>query len=285
MEFTTATRHASWATTTVPTCPSTITWRKSSRSATAGSARCPALPCPIACMPCVVWPLEAGMTGHPMCRPCTTSRPSSATSTLTTSPGAGIPSTPGRCAWRTPATSWATTTSSATSARPACRGRPFSTSASARRSQASSKTPPAARCRRCPGSTRPSPTSIRSASPSTMTTHRPTSRMAKTSSSPSTTRWRRARSGTVRCWSSSTTKTAASSITSRRLRPRTTSQKRSAGTACGCQRSSSHHGWNRGPYRAPCSITPRSSKRFCSGSAPRPCTTRSRPKEGAEGWA
>ena len=60
---------------------------------------------------------------------CTTSRLSSGTSTPTTSPGAGIPSTPGRCAWPTSATGWATTTGSATSARPACRGRPCSTSA------------------------------------------------------------------------------------------------------------------------------------------------------------
>ena len=111
-----------------PTCRSTITWRRSSRSATAGSARCPAPRCPTACMPCAGWPLAAGMTGRPIYRPCITSPPSSGTSTLTTSPGAGIPSTPGRCAWPTSTTGWGTTTGSATSARPACRGRPFSTS-------------------------------------------------------------------------------------------------------------------------------------------------------------
>jgi len=38
------------------------------------------------------------MTGPCMCRRCTTSPPSSVTSTPTTSPGAGIPSTQGRCA-------------------------------------------------------------------------------------------------------------------------------------------------------------------------------------------
>ena len=39
-----------------------------------------------------------------MCHPCTTSRRLSATWTLPTCPGAGIPSTPGRCAWPTPTT-------------------------------------------------------------------------------------------------------------------------------------------------------------------------------------
>ena len=68
-------------------------------------------------------------------------------------------------------------------------------------------------------------------------------------------------------------------------RPLTTSPKCSAGTACACQRSSSRRGWNRAPYRAPCSITPRSSRRFCCGSAPKPCTSRSRQKRGSPGWA
>ena len=140
-----------------------------------------------------------------------------------TSPGAGIPSTPGRCAWPMPTTCWGTITGSATSARPACRGRPFSTSAATRRSPASSKTPRPGRCGRCRGSTRRSPTSTRSASPSTTTIRRPTSKTARTWCWPSTTRWPQARSGTARCWSSSTTNTAASTITSRRRRPRTMS--------------------------------------------------------------
>ena len=42
------------------------TWQRSSRSATAGSAQCPALRCPTACMACAVRPLAAGMTG-PAC--------------------------------------------------------------------------------------------------------------------------------------------------------------------------------------------------------------------------
>ena len=45
---------------------------------------------------------------------------------------------------------------------------------------------------------------------------------------PSTTRWRPARNGIVLCWSLSTTKTAASTTTSRRLRPLTMSPKCSA---------------------------------------------------------
>jgi phospholipase C len=91
--------------------------------------------------------------------------------------------------------------------------------------------------------------------------------------------------GIVRCWSSSTTKTAASTITSRHRKPQMTSQKCSAATACGCQRSSSRRGSNRAPSRTPCSITPRSSKRSCRASAPKPCSSRSRPSEGGPGWA
>ena len=72
--------------------------RRSSRSATAGSARCPARRCPTACTRCAGWPPEAGMTGPPMCRPCTISPHSSVISMLTVFPGGGIPSTPGRCA-------------------------------------------------------------------------------------------------------------------------------------------------------------------------------------------
>jgi hypothetical protein len=77
-----------------------------------------------------------------------------------------------------------------------------------------------------------------------------------------TTRWPPARSGTAHYWLSSTTKMVASTITSRRRRPLTTSQKCSAATACGYPRSSSRRGSNRAPSRTPCSITPRSSKRF-----------------------
>jgi hypothetical protein len=79
--------------------------------------------------------------------------------------------------------------------------------------------------------------------------------------------------------------TAASTITSRRLKPLTTTPACSAGTACACQRSSSRHGWNPAPCRTPCSITPRSSKRSCCASAPRPCTSSSRPEGGGPGWA
>ena len=52
-----------------PTCPSTTTWPNSSRSATAGSARCPAPRCPTGCTPCAGWPPEAGMTGPPYMPP------------------------------------------------------------------------------------------------------------------------------------------------------------------------------------------------------------------------
>jgi hypothetical protein len=86
------------------------------------------------------------MTGPPISPRCTTSPPSSGTSTPTTSPGAGTPSTRGRCAWPTSTTGWGTTTGSATSARPACRGRRFSTSPATRRSPASWRTPRPARC-------------------------------------------------------------------------------------------------------------------------------------------
>src|ERR1035438_5504909 len=155
----TATRDVSWATTTAPTCRFTITWPSSSQSATAGSAQSPAPHCPTACTPCAGRPPAAAMTGLPMCRPCTTSPPSSVTSTPTTSPGGGTPSTPGHCVSRTSATGWGTTTGSATSAKPACHGRPFSTSAATRRSPASSKMPQPERCDQCRGSTRRSPNS------------------------------------------------------------------------------------------------------------------------------
>ena len=92
------------------------------------------------------------------------------------------------------------------------------------------------------------------------------------------------RSGRVRCWSSSTTNTAASTIMCRRLRPLTMRPACSAGTACGCQRSSSRRGWNHAPCRTPCSITPRSSRRSCCVSARGPCTG-SRPEEAGPGWA
>ena len=112
--------------------------------------------------------------------------------------------------------------------------------------------------------------------------HRPTSKTARTWFWPSTTRWPQARSGTARCWSSSTTKTAASTITSRRPRPQTMSPACSAATACACQRSSSRRGSNRAPYRTPCSITPRSSKRSCCASAPKPCD---QPQQAEQGRA
>ena len=66
--------------------------------------------------------------------------------------------------------------------------------------RASSRTPPGARSRRSPGSTRTSATSTRSASSPTTTTRRPTSKTARNSSSRSTTRWRPARNGTRPCW-------------------------------------------------------------------------------------
>ena len=100
---------------------------------------------------------------------------------------------------------------------------------------ASSKTPRPARCSRCRGSTRRSPTSTPSASPSTTTIRWPTSGTAKTWCWPSTTRWPQARSGNAACWSSSTTKTAASTTTSRRRKPLTISRTCSAGTGSGCQ--------------------------------------------------
>ena len=98
------------------------------------------------------------------------------------------------------------------------------------------KTPPAVRCRRSRGSTRTGATSTHSASSKTMTTRPRTSGTAKTLFWRSTTRWRRARSGTKRSWSSSTTSTAASSIMFRRPKPTTTTRRRSAATACGCRR-------------------------------------------------
>ena len=103
---------------------------------------------------------------------------------------------------------------------------------------------------------------------------RPTSRTVRTWFSPSTTRWPPARSGSARCWSSSTTRTAASTITSRHPRPPTMSPACSAATACACQRSWSRRGSSRAPSHTPCSITPPSSKRSCRASAPKPCSSR-----------
>ena len=65
------------------------------------------------------------------------------------------------------------------------------------------------------------------------------------------------------------TSTGASTITSRRPRRQTTTPRCSAATACGYRRSSCRPGWNRARCRAPSSITPRSSSRFCCASAPR----------------
>ena len=70
----------------------------------------------------------------------------------------------------------------------------------------------------------------------TTTTHRRTSRTAKNSCSPSTTCWPPARSGRKRCWSSSMTSTAASSITSRRPARPTTTRRCSDATAYGYRR-------------------------------------------------
>lgn len=96
-----------------------------------------------------------------------------------------------------------------------------------------------------------------------------------------------ARSGRVRCWSSSMTRTAASTITSRHPRPQTMSSRCSAGTGCGCQRSSSRRGQNRASSRTRSSITRRSSRQSCCGSAPKPWTSLSRRKEDGTGrpWA
>jgi hypothetical protein len=98
----------------------------SSPSVTAGSARCRAPPCPTVYMPCVAGRREVGTTGRPISRPYTISPPSSATSTPMASPGAGIPSTRACCAPPTFTTGLATTTGSATSARPGCHGAPGS---------------------------------------------------------------------------------------------------------------------------------------------------------------
>jgi hypothetical protein len=73
------TRHPLWGTTTARTCPFTITWRRSSWSVTAGSARSQVRHGPTACTPCAGAPPAAGMTCRPMCHPYTTSRRSSGT--------------------------------------------------------------------------------------------------------------------------------------------------------------------------------------------------------------
>src|SRR6266536_6361436 len=94
-------------------------WRRSSWSVTAGSARSQVQHGPTACTPCAGVPPAAGMTCLPMCHPYTTSRRSSGTWTSTAFPGAGTALIPRRCAWPAPATPQDTTTTSATSARPA----------------------------------------------------------------------------------------------------------------------------------------------------------------------
>jgi len=86
--------------------------------------------------------------------------------------------------------------------------------------------------------------------------------------SPSTTRWPPARSGRKRCWSSSMTSTAASSITSRRPARPTTTRRCSAATGCGCRRWPSRRWSSHARYHIRSSTTRRSSRRSCCASAP-----------------
>ena len=102
----TATRAASWATTTAPICRSTITWRRSSPPGTAGSAGGPVPRCPTACTPCGGRPPEAGMTGRPIYRPCTTSPPFVRHLDAHYISWRRHPPTPGHCSWPTSTTRW-----------------------------------------------------------------------------------------------------------------------------------------------------------------------------------
>ena len=252
---------------------------------TAGSRRCLAPRCLSACMPCAGWQPQAGTTGHCTCRPFTTSRRSPATWTLPTCPGAGIPSTPGRCAWPTPTSCSDTIIGSATSARPACRGGRFSTSASIGscpsflEDAAADALPPVSwidpaftnfNLLGFPVNDDPPPADIKDGQDLVLAAY------DALAASP---QWDRSLLVIVYDEHGGFYDHVP------RRRPPTMTPEPSAATACGCPRSSSRHGSNRAPYRTPCSTTPRSSRRSCCGSAPRLCPSGSRAERSGPDWA
>ena len=217
------------------------------------------------------------MTGPLICRPSTTSRPSSATSMLTTSPGAGIPSTRERCGWPMPTIclghhqrfGYFSKTGLPWKAIFDITCNPkipsFLEDAAAGTLQSVSWIDPAftnfnplgfpvnddhphGRHQRRPG---PCPGRLRRAG-------------------------RQPAVGPIAAGHRVRRKRRFLRSRPAAARRRTTSPECSAGTACGCQRSSCRRGSNRAPCRTRSSITLRSSRPSCGAFARKPCSSGSR---------